>query len=57
MLGLDRPDDTEITGQFPAGYERSPKGGYTGHWGNERQARLLIPVIRTGLGNPVVDRA
>ena len=31
MLGLDRPDDIEITGQFPAGYERSPKGECTVH--------------------------
>jgi len=34
-----------LTGQFPAAYQRGPKGQCTVHWGPERQARLLIPVI------------
>jgi hypothetical protein len=35
-----------LTGQFPAAYERGPRGKCTLHWGPERVARLLIPVIR-----------
>jgi uncharacterized protein len=34
-----------LTGQFPAAYQTSPRGRCTLHWGSERQARLLIPVI------------
>jgi len=34
-----------LTGQFPAVYQPSPRGECTVHWGPERQARLLIPVI------------
>jgi predicted acyl esterase len=34
-----------LTGQFPAAYEASPKGRCTLHWGPQRQARLLVPVI------------
>lgn len=34
-----------LTGQFPAWYERRSKGTCTLHWGPERQARLLVPVI------------
>jgi uncharacterized protein len=34
-----------LTGQFPASYERGPAGTCTVHWGPERGARLLIPVI------------
>ena len=34
-----------LTGQFPAAYQSSPRGECTVHWGPERQARLLIPVI------------
>jgi 3-oxoacyl-(acyl-carrier-protein) synthase/predicted acyl esterase len=34
-----------LTGQFPAEYEKSPKGRCTLHWGPGRQARLLVPVI------------
>ena len=34
-----------LTGQFPAVYSPSPRGECTVHWGPERQARLLIPVI------------
>ena len=35
-----------LTGQFPAAYERGPRAECTMHWGPERVARLLIPVIR-----------
>jgi uncharacterized protein len=34
-----------LTGQFPAAYQKSPKGACTVHWGPQHQARLLIPVI------------
>jgi putative CocE/NonD family hydrolase len=34
-----------LTGQFPAAYEKSPKGGCTLHWGPDQQARLLVPII------------
>jgi predicted acyl esterase len=34
-----------LTGQFPAAYQESPKGRCTLHWGPERQARLLVPII------------
>ena len=34
-----------LTGQFPAAYQPSPRGECAVHWGPERQARLLIPVI------------
>jgi uncharacterized protein len=34
-----------LTGQFPAVYQPSPHGECTVHWGPDRQARLLIPVI------------
>jgi hypothetical protein len=29
--------------QFPAAYQKSPKGSCTLHWGPQHQARLLIP--------------
>jgi len=34
-----------LTGQFPAAYQKGPKGKCTVHWGPDHQARLLIPVI------------
>ncbi|KMO73888.1 hydrolase [Mycolicibacterium chubuense] len=34
-----------LTGQFPGAYERRSRGTATVHWGLERQARLLVPVI------------
>ena len=34
-----------FTGQFPAAYQKSPKGTCTLHWGPRHQARLLVPVI------------
>jgi putative CocE/NonD family hydrolase len=34
-----------LTGQFPAGYENGPKRSCTLHWGPDRQAHLLVPVI------------
>ena len=34
-----------LTGQFPAAYQKSPKGHCTLHFGPQHQARLLIPVI------------
>ena len=34
-----------LTGQFPAAYQKSPKGKATLHWGPQRHARLLVPVI------------
>jgi predicted acyl esterase len=37
-----------LTGQFPAGYERHPRGTCTLHWGPDRAARLLVPVIPRG---------
>jgi uncharacterized protein len=37
-----------FTGQFPAAYQKSPKGRCTLHWGPERQARLLVPVLPDG---------
>jgi predicted acyl esterase len=35
-----------LTGQFPAAYETGPCGKCTLHWGPDRDAQLLIPVIR-----------
>ncbi len=37
-----------LTGQFPAAYRRGPAAQCAVHWGPERQARLLIPVIGQG---------
>jgi predicted acyl esterase len=34
-----------LTGQFPAAYEQRSRGTCTLHWGPDRQARLLVPVI------------
>jgi predicted acyl esterase len=34
-----------FTGQFPAAYERGPRDNCTLHWGPDRDARLLVPVI------------
>ena len=34
-----------LTGQFPAAYQKGPKGKATLHWGPDYQARLLVPVI------------
>ena len=34
-----------FTGQFPAAYQKSPKGTCTLHWGPQHQARLLVPAI------------
>ena len=34
-----------LTGQFPASYQQGPKGRCTVHWGPQRQARLLVPII------------
>jgi uncharacterized protein len=34
-----------LTGQFPAAYQKGPKGRATVHWGPQHQGRLLIPVI------------
>jgi putative CocE/NonD family hydrolase len=34
-----------LTGQFPAAYESSRQGTCTVHWGPDRPARLLIPII------------
>jgi predicted acyl esterase len=34
-----------LTGQFPAAYQKGPKGRCTVHWGPQRQARLLVPII------------
>lgn len=34
-----------LTGQFPAAYQKSPKGRCTLHWGPQHQARLLVPII------------
>ena len=35
-----------LTGQFPNAYQRGHKGDCSVHWGTDRRARLLIPVIR-----------
>jgi uncharacterized protein len=34
-----------FTGQFPTAYQRGPNGACTLHWGPDRQARLLVPVL------------
>jgi hypothetical protein len=34
-----------LTGQFPAAYQKGPRGRCTLHWGPEHQARLLVPII------------
>jgi uncharacterized protein len=34
-----------LTGQFPAAYARGPSSRCTLHWGPERQAHLLVPII------------
>jgi hypothetical protein len=34
-----------FTGQFPAAYEHASRGSCTLHWGPDRDAHLLIPVI------------
>jgi predicted acyl esterase len=34
-----------LTGQFPAAYQKGPKGTCTLHWGPRHQARLLVPII------------
>lgn len=34
-----------LTGQFPAAYEKGPRATCTLHWGPDRPARLLVPVI------------
>ena len=34
-----------LTGQFPAAYAKGPEGRCSLHWGQERQAHLLVPVI------------
>ena len=34
-----------FTGQFPAAYERRPRAACTVHWGADRDAHLLVPVI------------
>lgn len=36
-----------LTGQYPATYERGPRGRCTLHWGPDCGARLLVPVIPT----------
>jgi hypothetical protein len=41
-----------LTGQFPAGYEEGAKSRCILHWGQENQARLLVPVIPTDLTEP-----
>jgi predicted acyl esterase len=35
-----------LTGQFPAAYQKGPKGRCTLHWGPQRRARLLAPIVR-----------
>jgi len=35
-----------LTGQFPTAYERKSRGQCTLHWGPDRNAHLLVPVIR-----------
>jgi len=34
-----------LTGQFPAHYQKGPKGRATLHWGPGRPAALTVPVI------------
>ena len=34
-----------LTGQFPAAYQKGPKGKCTLHWGPRHQACLLVPII------------
>lgn len=34
-----------LTGQFPGAYERRSRGSATVHWGPQRPAQLLVPVI------------
>lgn len=34
-----------MTGQFPTRYERPSKGSATLHWGPDRPAGLLVPVL------------
>lgn len=34
-----------IFGSFPSRYEGSPRGNVTLHWGGERRAHLLVPVV------------
>jgi uncharacterized protein len=34
-----------LTGQFPAAYEKGPRGRCILHWGPEQNAHLLVPVI------------
>jgi uncharacterized protein len=34
-----------LTGQFPTGYERGPRATCILHWGPDRDARLLVPVV------------
>jgi len=34
-----------LTGQFPAAFPRGPHGQCTLHWGPDRNAHLLVPVI------------
>jgi uncharacterized protein len=34
-----------FTGQFPSAYERVPRAECTLHWGADREAHLLVPVI------------
>jgi len=34
-----------LTGQFPAAYQKGPRGRCAVHWGPHRQARLLVPII------------
>ncbi len=36
-----------LFGSFPARYARSARGRVTLHWGTERPAHLLIPVIHS----------
>jgi len=33
-----------LTGQFPAAYQKGPKGRCTLYWGPQHQARLLVPI-------------
>jgi predicted acyl esterase len=40
---LSPPDP--FTGQFPARYVTGPAGHCTLHWGTERPAHLLVPVV------------
>jgi len=34
-----------LTGQFPLAYPHSPRGRAILHWGSDREAHLLAPVI------------